>query len=216
MAENLENEDWRTEAPTLSAIPVREVFSVPDGYFDTLNDRISASIYLEELKLNKAESGLSVPQQYFEDLTSNINTKIMLEGLKTTTPVEAYQVPSDYFNASKLAILDKTVGTVGKKSSSKILRLWQSSLLKYASAACFVIVAGLGVYFNQENPVQVTSSINNADLATEQMLFDIDEDVIIEHIETTVPEVAPTATDQAELETYILSNFSSSDLTTNF
>lgn len=181
MGENLENKDWREEAPTLAGMPVKEVFSVPDGYFDDLGGTISSRIYLEQLKSAEGSDGL--------------------------------QVPADYFEKSKAAILANTSGNPAHKQPSKIVKLWHSKLLKYASAACFVIVAGLGVYYNQENPVQ---EVNYVEVATEQMLFDIDEDVIIEHIEATAAEQGKVSTDDAALENYILTNFSSADLTTDY
>ncbi len=206
MGENLENKNWKEEAPTLAEISVREVFSVPNGYFNDLNSQISSRIYLEKLKAEAANYGFEVPHLYFEGLVESIETKTLLETLKTTG--QEYNVPVNYFKQSKAAIVAKTTG-VGQKS--KIVRLWHSKLLKYASAACFVIVAGLGVYFNQAPTVQ---HVNNADMATEQILFDIDEDVIIEHI--SAPEINKVSNDQTALENYILTNFSSADLTTNY
>jgi len=99
------------------------------------------------------------------------------------------------------------------KSPSKVLKIWRSNVLKYASAACFVLVAGLGVYFNQEQPSQ---SANYAEIANEQMLFDIDEDVIIDHIQGTEAAITPVSADQSDLESYILTNFSTTELTAEY
>ncbi|MGY4386063.1 hypothetical protein ACVWYN_003113 [Pedobacter sp. UYP24] len=206
MGENLENKDWRAEAPTLAGIAVREVFSVPDGYFNELNTQILSRVYLEELKSETSNQGFEVPELYFTGVAESIKTITYLETLKLKDQV--YSVPENYFEESRAAIIAKTTGVVQK---SKIVRLWHSKLLKYASAACFVIVAGLGVYFNQGSTVQ---RVSNTDIATEQMLFDIDEDVIIEHI--AAPETNKIANDQAALENYILTNFSSADLTTEY
>ncbi|MHA4896658.1 hypothetical protein ACXZ1K_18055 [Pedobacter sp. PWIIR3] len=206
MGENLENKDWREEAPTLAGVPVSEGFSVPDGYFSTLDNRIRTSVYLEGLKTESADHSFGVPKGYFETLTERIEANALLESLKQEE--EIFRVPADYFEQSRAAILSKTADTVEK---SKIVRLWHSNLLKYASAACFVIVAGLGVYFNQETTVK---NVNSTDIANEQMLFDIDEDVIIEHL--TSPETNKVSNDQVALENYILTNFSSSDLTTDY
>ncbi|MES2826540.1 MAG: hypothetical protein V4687_00220 [Bacteroidota bacterium] len=213
MAENLENEDWRKEAPKLSGIPVREIFSVPEGYFEELTNKITSSVYLESLTNESLESGYSLPANYFDDLSGNIQTSAFLDSIKPSSESELYKVSDQYFEKSRLVILSKTIDA-GKKP--KILRLWQSDLLKYASAACFVIVAGFGVYFNQDNGVKATATASYSDAATEQMLFDIDEDVIIEHIQSTSPQAVSTSNDQAELETYILNNFSSADLTTEY
>lgn len=175
MGKNLENEEWREEGPTLSGLPVRNVFSVPHNYF--------------------------------EQLSASIEAKKSVENLKTMAGDEAFGVPTDYFEKSRAKILAKT------KSPSRVLKLWRSNVLKYASAACFILVAGLGVYFNQEQPVQ---SLNYAEIANEQMLFDIDEDVIIEHIQGTETTTQPVSADQSDLESYILSNFSTTELTAEY
>lgn len=175
MGKNLEKEEWREEAPTLSGIPVSNVFSVP--------------------------------QNYFEELSANIEARKSVDNLKSLAGVEAFIVPPGYFEQMKEEILSKT------KSPSKVLKLWRSNVLKYASAACFVLVAGLGVYFNQEQP---SKSINYADIANEQMLFDIDEDVIIEHIQGTEAAIQPVSADQSDLESYILTNFSTTELTAEY
>lgn len=175
MGKNIENEEWREEAPTLSGLPVSRDFSVPTNYFG--------------------------------ELSANIQAKASLENLKSITSDNAFEVPNGYFDQMRSDIIAKT------QTPSRIVKLWRSNVLKYASAACFVLVAGLGVYFNQEQPQQ---AVNYADIATEQMLFDIDEDVIIEHIQSsnTVPQ--QVSADQSNLENYILNNFSSTELTAEY
>ncbi|MEJ7560548.1 MAG: hypothetical protein WKF66_19720 [Pedobacter sp.] len=175
MERNLENEEWREEAPTLSGMPARDVFSVP--------------------------------QNYFEELTANIEAKASIEKLKALPDQEGFSVPEGYFDEMKKEILAKA------QSPTKVLKLWRSNMLKYASAACFLLVAGLGVYFNQEQPQQ---TVNYTDIANEQMLFDIDEDVIIEHIQGSNVTVPIVSSDQSELESYILNNFSTTELTTEY
>jgi hypothetical protein len=174
MGKNLENEEWREEAPTLSGIPVRDVFSVP--------------------------------QNYFEELSASIEAKVSVENLRSLSGEDGFSVPAGYFDQMRTEVLAKA------KSPSKVLKLWRSNILKYASAACFVLVAGLGVYFNQE-PQQ---AVNYADIANEQMLFDIDEDVIIEHIQGVDVANQPLSSDQSDLENYILNNFSTTELTTEY
>jgi hypothetical protein len=174
MGKNLENEEWREEAPTLSGIPVRDVFSVP--------------------------------QNYFEELSASIEAKVSVENLRSLSGEDGFSVPAGYFDQMRTEVLAKA------KSPSKVLKLWRSNILKYASAACFVLVAGLGVYFNQK-PQQ---AVNYADIANEQMLFDIDEDVIIEHIQGVDVASQPLSSEQSDLESYILNNFSTTELTTEY
>lgn len=175
MGKNLENEDWREEAPTLSGIPVKAVFAVPDNYF--------------------------------KQLSASIEAKIAVDKLKSTIADQPFAVPDGYFDRLQEDILAKT------KAPAKILQLWRSSVLKYASAACFVLVAGLGVYFNLEQPQQ---ALSNAEIANEQMLFDIDEETIIEHLQNSTVATPPISSDQSDLENYILNNFSTTELTSEY
>jgi hypothetical protein len=175
MGKNIENEEWREEAPTLSGIPVRDVFSVPPNYFEELSASIEAKVSMERLKALPAKDGFSVPAGYFDQMRGEVLAKA--------------------------------------KSPSRVLKLWSSNIVKYASAACFVLVAGLGVYFNQEQPQQ---PLNSVEMANEQMLFDIDEDVIIEHIQGVDVAAQPLSSDQSDLENYILNNFSTTELTTAY
>lgn len=219
MEQNLENNDWKTEAPLLAGLPVHNPFSVPEGYFEGLGEQISNAVYLEGLKTEVEESGFAIPQGYMEGLSDRITAAIAVENLKETvlkevsSPNEGFTVPVNYFEQLQANILNKTSTESVQKPEAKIVRLWHSKLLKYASAACFVIVASFGVlYFNQQNAIQ--PAISTTDTATEQMLHDIDEQLIIEHIEADSKQTKATsaATKDAALENYILSNFSQSDL----
>ena len=175
MGKNLENEEWREEAPRLSGLPVEDVFSVPPNYF--------------------------------EELSASIEAKVAVDRLKSLAGDQPFTVPSGYFDRLNAEVMAKA------KSPSKVLKLWRSGIVKYASAACFLLIAGLGTYFYQDQPKQ---TINYAEIANEQMLFDIDEDVIIEHIQGTDVSIQPTTADQSDLESYILNNFSTSELTAEY
>ncbi|TDQ07408.1 hypothetical protein [Pedobacter metabolipauper] len=209
MEQNIENNDWKKEAPFLAGLPVRNAFSVPEGYFEGLSVQISGAVYLESLK-DVEHAGFTLPENYFEGLGESIHAKLIAERLKEEIPNEGLIVPVNYFDDLQASILAKTTGA----PQPKIVRLWHSKLLKYASAACFLIMASAGLYFNYQSPAQ---PVNYAELAAEQMLFDIDEDVIIDHIEANgMQEQKVANTKDAALESYILSNYSQSDLTTDY
>lgn len=157
------------------------------------------------------ETGFTTPSNYFEELNEHIRVKMVTERLRAAIPQEGHAVPPNYFEQLQLNILAKTTGA---SKQPKIVRLWHSNVLKYASAACFVIIAGMGVYFNT-NEQKVAQSINYTDAATEQMLFDIDEEVIIEHIEANYKDQQKPNAKEMALENYILNNYTQNDLTTN-
>jgi hypothetical protein len=161
-------------------------FTTPTGYFDQLKEETIAKVGLEQLKNKVVESGFEVPAGYFESLSSKIQKRIQEE-----------QVP--------------LVPTLGK-APVKVVKLWQSSIFKYASAACFVLVVTCGIYFNQNQNVSKTNFA--AISTTDQDLYDIDEQYIIEDLSTKKEAIKNpvTAATKAELESYILNNYSQSDI----
>lgn len=194
MKNDLENSEWMNEAPHLAGLSVKHPFSIPEGYFEGLPTDIHEAIFLDGLKTGTPASGFNTPEGYFESLSSKIQAEVV-----------GYTVPQDYFQQLQQKIAAKTTD----EKVVKTIRLWHSKVLKYASAACFVLVSALGVYFYQNaNPPQVLS----ADAATEQMLFDIDENTIIEHIQdNSLTQEHPTVA-TADLENYILSNYSQNEI----
>jgi hypothetical protein len=212
MDDNLENNDWKKEAPMLAGLPLRNPFSVPEGYFEDLPLKVSNSVYVEKLKAEGTQTGFHTPENYFKELNENINSEILKEKIKSAVPEEGYIIPVNYFEQLKSNILDKTVNET--KQPAKVVRLWRSSILKYASAACFLILSTIGFYFYQQQQ-QNSSKIAYSDLATEQMLYDIDEQVIIDHIQANDLQQAKPSATEVELENYILNNYTQSDIASN-
>lgn len=158
------------------------------------------------------ETGFTTPAHYFDELSESINTRISAEKFKAVIQNDGHSVPDNYFEKLQANILAKTIAETEPAAKPKVISLWNSNLLKYATAACFLLLTGLGVYFNQQNPVQQMASTESA---TEQMLYDIDEQVIIDHISSTdITQPKAVATD-TDLENYILTNYSQSELATS-
>lgn len=215
MRNDLENSDWMNEAPYLAGLRKEHPFTVPEGYFEGLPEHIHQAIFMDNLENSIPDAGFQVPTGYFDELTEDIQSKVSTLRLKTVVPDEGYAVPNDYFTQLQAKINAKTTEESNKKSEPKILRLWHSKLLKYASAACFIIVSATAFYFY---PQVETKHHVSPDFANEQMLFDIDEHTIIEHIESNDLErhaPAPTVA-EADLENYILSNYSQNDIAADF
>lgn len=214
MDNNLENNDWKQEAPNLAAMPVHQSFSVPEGYFEQLPHEIVNGIYLEKIKAKAIDSGFNTPENYFNELNQQINSEILAERLKNIVPfAEQAAVPPNYFEHLQANILAKTVDQ-DKKQSSKIVRLLHSSMLKYASAACFILLSATGLYFYQQQ--SHTGKLVSTDIPTDQMLYDIDEQIIIDHIEANDLHQSKLAASDLVLENYILNNYSQSDIASNY
>lgn len=239
MKTDLENNEWKAEAPYLASLPVKNPFLVPEQYFDTLPDAITDAVYANELKQVIPASGHTVPDQYFSSLKDRIlaqtsekqtfikdssNTVFDAsaayaaeddyndDDILASLPAAAgFSTPDQYFQKLQSKILAQTVEEIAAPvKESKIIRLWHSGLLKYASAACFVLVAAFGFYLNQQSYKPEASTA--AEIANEQMLYDMDEQDIIDHVAGTVADAPKSNATNAELETYILNNYSQSDL----
>jgi len=233
-----ENNEWKAEAPYLASLQKENPFSVPAQYFDSLPDRIGSSLYVEQLKERLPVSGYTVPDQYFNNLQEQIFAASADAVLSALPKATGYQTPDQYFQKlqSKIQarILEEervapaTVLPVTKEKSAeifensatkpaetKIVRLWHSGILKYASAACFIVATAFGLYLNQQSKTYVAPQMSSAEIANEQLLYDIDEQDIMDHVEGSIAGTQKNAPSAAEMETYILNNYSQTELSTS-
>lgn len=227
MKADIENNEWKEEAPYLAGLKKENPFSVPENYFDALSETIVNSVYVSELKEGIPVPGFTVPDQYFNSLHDRILTETGGGILNTLPSPDGFSVPDQYFQKLQSKILDRvavekqTTAAIEEKIAvvkvvpngkvkSKIVRLWHSGLLKYASAACFVLATTFGLYLNQQH--QITSNASANDIANEQMLYDISEQDVIDHVQGTPADAKTDSKADAELENYILNNFSQNDL----
>ncbi|WP_231427067.1 MULTISPECIES: hypothetical protein [Pedobacter] len=219
MNENIENNDWKRDAPVLAAMVRSNPFTVPNHYFESVEESVISNVFLDGLKQNTNCAHFEVPQHYFEELTERIEANIRIVELPKAE--NSFAVPQNYFDNLQSRINDRIAATFEDKVEvkpelkiAKIVPLWRKSLVKYASAACFVLIASFGAYFYQNSTSIPVAQTQPSDLANEQMLYDIDESTIIDHLEaqTNMGSKTTSASD-TEMENYILSNFSSSDLT---
>ncbi|WP_412465831.1 hypothetical protein [Pedobacter sp. KLB.chiD] len=213
MNENIENKDWMNEAPALAAMEKHQPFSVPDGYFENGEEGIFSAIFLNGLKQKTINNDFEVPQHYFENLTERIATRIALSEMPKAE--NTFSVPENYFDTLQSKITDR-IATSQPKKEARIVPLWKRNIVKYASAACFLLMASFGIYFYQNGTTTTSKQVQSAEAtANEQLLYDIDESTIIDHLETqntTSSNIKNTSASDTEMENYILNNFSSGDL----
>jgi len=162
-------------------------------------------------KLDK--TGFTTPDRYFDDLGERIHARISMERLKAEVPQDGFSVPENYFEQLNSKILSRLTLDEVRQPEAKTVRLWHSKFLKYASVACFVLVASFAVYVNQIQPSAKKPVLVNQ--ANEQMLFDIDEEAIIEHMETNDQVQTTTSATDTEIENYILNNYSQNEIARN-
>ena len=181
MKSDKENRDWINEYLSLKQINPANPFSVPAGYFNDLEDRIVSYKNILELKDEKALGGFTIPEGYFEELPVNIQSRIAIEELVPaanmglTVPKgyfdelsdkiesrilieealanadEYFSVPAGYFDQLNKNILDKTVYLDRANRKGVIRKLFASTAVKYAAAACFALVLGGGVLLIELN-----------------------------------------------------------------
>lgn len=200
------------EAPTLAAMGKRNPFSVPDGYFENCDEAIFSAVFLDGLKQKTNNNNFEVPQNYFEELSERIQTHIALAEMPKAE--NTFAVPENYFDTLQSRITDRIAASEPKREA-RIVPLWRRNIVKYASAACFVLMASFGVYFYQNGSTATVQQVQSAEAVNEQLLYDIDESTIIDHLEaqnTTLSNAKTTSASDTEMENYILSNFSSNDL----
>ena len=207
---NIKDEDieWREEAPILAALPRITPFRVPDNYFNDLTGQLNAVVFLNGLT-EKDGYGFSVPSDYFESLNAQIKSQIAIEQLKSNASTDGFKTPANYFDKLQTSILDQTVNA---KPAPKVVRFWNADIIRYAAAACFILLTATGLYLNQQSVSKAQAQ--STELASEVMLYDIDESVIIEHLKESQT-ATNTSASQAEMESYILDHYSSTDISNN-
>ncbi len=148
-------------SPTLATIDKVNVFRIPEGYFDTLSQKISTSVFLNQYSRTQAGD---VPNNYFDDLSNkiilrikNTDTAVSTEDeTKNISPLlyslkdrQVFNVPEGYFHTLGEQALNKI-----KPESAKIISLHSGKKwLKYAAAAMIAILVGIGAFqlFNSKD-----------------------------------------------------------------
>lgn len=188
-------------ADYFSNLPAQLIRGVRDVVPDLDSDAISGSVLLQGssftspvdtagLPAKTDEQEFKLPAGYFEQLSSRIQQRIEKE------------------EAQERVIEPVVLKSV--EPEVKVRRLWHSDWMKYATAACVILVAALGLFLNQQQ--QLSASATN-ELANEQLLFDIPEEDIINHVLNENPDQHFLNAAHTDLESYLINNYSQDDLT---
>jgi hypothetical protein len=177
MKSDMRDREWLDEYMSLKQINPNDPFTVPPGYFDELEQKITSAVALEQLKSDK---GFTVPQNYFDELNANIQSRINIEAYVNTdahghavpagyfdshqqeinarilieealNEQESFAVPAGYFEQLNKAIINKTVNQDIVRRKGIVRKMFASGAFKYAAAACLALVVGTGVFVNQVN-----------------------------------------------------------------
>ncbi|MDN3581184.1 hypothetical protein [Mucilaginibacter flavus] len=145
-----------------------ESFTVPENYFGELDDNIQSRLTIEQYA-NSGDEVFAVPANYFDELSNNIQSRIAIEELMSSE-ADGFELPANYFDKLSQSILDKTVNqqdkeeveetdnvinfqeAVKKKEKGLVRRMFASHTIRYATAACFALILGIGVVFKSATP----------------------------------------------------------------
>ena len=168
--ENKILEELREISSILASVEKKNVFTVPENYFENLAEKISLHIFLHETKKSQAENLQSVPAGYFDTLSSEILTKIKREEeenaeestlLSSLKDKNVFTVPEGYFDNLSENIISKIDRPAAKVIPISSAKSWW----KYAAAAVVtgvIVVSSLQIFYRSpdmtKNHTAVTQS----------------------------------------------------------
>jgi hypothetical protein len=110
------NREWLNDYMSLKQVNPNNPFTVPNGYFDELEQQIVSNIKLDGLKNGSPSNGFAVPENYFDELSNNINARIAIEEA-ADKEATGFTVPKGYFDELSQTIQSRiTVGEALDKS----------------------------------------------------------------------------------------------------
>ena len=96
MKRDRENREWLDDYMSLKQVNSTNPFTVPEGYFNELEQKVTSYIKLDELKNPDANQGFAVPPNYFTELSEHIQSRIAVEVALIKAP-HGFIVPEGYF-----------------------------------------------------------------------------------------------------------------------
>ncbi len=197
-------------SPILSELERKNVFMVPEGYFNDLHKKI-----LKQINKDKANpvfglnNSLAVPEGYFENLSTNILNKI--KGLENERPSEelkklsillyslqgtnVFKVPHDYFNQLS-AEISNTIKPQGKvvsmRSKNTVWKIAVAAMMTGVIAVSTLWISqkqneketGVAINAGKNIPAAVTPSRFDEDKINEG-IAKLSDDDIIKYLQTT-------------------------------
>jgi hypothetical protein len=149
-------------SPLLAGLEKVNVFTIPEGYFDSISTTVLVAAKEEKNKLPlfSGQSVFDVPVGYFESLPENILAKIKEEKnthvdelrelsamLYSIQNENVYKVPKGYFDGLSASILQKV-----QPQSVKIISMRKrSDFFKFAIAASVIGILAFGIYKIDKN-----------------------------------------------------------------
>lgn len=187
-------------SPLLAKMEKKNVFSFPEGYFNTLTINILKNTASADIHKNE----LSVPEGYFENVSTAIIYKIKSiddpsAELRNLSPLlysiqneNVFNVPKDYFKR-----LEETLISTVAPPKAKVVKMKNNFVWRYAAAAILTGVIGISslFVFNKSQKISdsdstLTSYIQQAaqfknESQINEGITTLSDDEIIKYLETT-------------------------------
>lgn len=155
----------------LAAISNENMFTVPEGYFDTISTDVMLAINHEYIidELDIPVLNRNVPAGYFEGLAGEIMNKIKSESVETNSENEepailsglryknVFRVPDGYFDTLSSDILAQL-----PRPAKVITMKPRPVFLRYAVAAAFTGIIGLSLFNMMNHKTRVEASTGNS------------------------------------------------------
>ncbi|MEE1885169.1 hypothetical protein [Pedobacter flavus] len=204
--DNQEHKDWEIEFDFLAKMPKNNSFVTPDNFFKDSAEQIITQQTILNYHSNPMDA-FKTPAGFFNSQKENIERKI--EMLESPLNVGGFKVPSNYFDELSSTLINKVENT--KPSKNKLLRIWTSDFMKYAAAACFILITATALLYDNKE-YEVINTKQSAAYFSDNDLYYIDEQMIIDHIDLSSSEDLSNNLSSADAENYILNNYSTSEL----
>lgn len=184
----------------LANISNKNIFRVPDHYFDSLSADILHGIYNKDLNLGTPVLNSQVPEGYFDGLAGQIMNKIKANNispgdsnlLNSIGNRNIFKVPANYFENVATNILQE----ISSPPEKVIVLSPRNSFFKYAVAAAVTGIIGLSLFsiFNKKNeskhssafsfisPDKVNEILQNNNF--DQVMESLGEDEIINYLKS--------------------------------
>ena len=156
-------------------------FSLPDGYFENLEEKIMSRIWLQSLGYESA--GLEINKDYFDSLPDLIMSRISIG--EASNIESGFTVPDGYFNQNTEKILqnDKIVNAKPRKVVFKY-----QTLMRIAAVAACLIIGIVFILRNQANSVNFDKGMNElsaSEISNKLQQDEVDEAIIIPYLDAT-------------------------------
>lgn len=204
-----ENKGWEESYRELNNISREMPFAVPENYFE--KSRINILTQIQLSRFYNSSDGFTVPENFFVEEQQQITRKVSY--LSSLDHRDGFKTPPQYFeDLSKRIQLQLTTEVTPTK---KILKVWTSQFMKYAAAACFIMITATALYFNTEEQKYIVAP-NTEYFIGEDDLYDIDVETIIEHVDFNKESPINATLSDSETEAYILNNYSHTELLSEY